>query len=600
MSDPLPSIDDFTNKGELPSLDEFITEEAETELPSVEQFVVEEEEEVLEEAVQTLEDANGESFAEVKDIVPPWPELVQMVNDIRRDIPEIPEIKYYDKELQELAAQIEQVESSIPTVPEIRYYDAEVEAICDQIDNVKHNIANLPEVKYYDEQLQELEGKLVGLKESLPEVKYYDTDINSLDKKIEEVRESIPKFPKWVNEVNEVPDFTWIGKTFSVIDDDFIKVGDNIKSIKERIDQEVTEISENFDLKDFENKVEFENVRKTIEETKNKIYEELKETAIKIWDHHHQFKDDDRKLKKQILSQYNKLNQNIQKQIAETQEKNYDSYKVFENYLGGLREEVENLPKVKYYDDTISDLKKNVSRDISKLNTKFEDASTNIVELYKLVEQIKGEQQTLSEGLLNEPPDVNNSDPLTPIDQNFVTIDQLQKHYKLFVERVQHQLATFGGGGSVELQYLEDITGIATNLSAYDGMYLTVDTSQAAGKNFKFASVSAGSTIWESNSTGIVTTANVGIGTTNAATALYVKGSATITGDLDVTGDIVYDEQTARNLNVTGIATINTLGVTGITTVGILTAYESITIGSTNVLTALSGKTSIGLAIALG
>ena len=89
--------------------------------------------------------------------------------------------------------------------------------------------------------MQQLEGKLVSLKESLPEVKYYDNDIVSLDEKIEQVRDSIPQFPKWVNEVNEVPDFSWIGKTFSVIDDDFVKVGDNIKAIRDRIDQEVAE-----------------------------------------------------------------------------------------------------------------------------------------------------------------------------------------------------------------------------------------------------------------------------------------------------------------------------------------------------------------------
>ena len=46
----------------------------------------------------------------------------------------------------------------------------------------------------------------------------------SLKEDIENVKNSIPTFPKWVNEVNEVPDFSWIGKTFSVIDDDFIKV----------------------------------------------------------------------------------------------------------------------------------------------------------------------------------------------------------------------------------------------------------------------------------------------------------------------------------------------------------------------------------------
>ena len=209
-------------------------------------------------------------------------------------------------------------------------------------------------------------------------------------------------------------------------------------------------------------------------------------------------------------------------------------------------------------------------------------------------------QSELQEGLLNIPPDEDNKDPLTPLDQNFVTLKELQSHYKLFVNRVQEQLATFGGGGAVELQYLDDITGIATNLSAYDGMYLTVDTSQAAGKNFKFASVSAGSTTWITNSTGIHTLSNVGIGTTNADTLLYVDGDATITGDLNVSGDIVYDEVDGRNLNITGIATINTLGVTGITTVGILTSYTSISVGSTNLLDEIGTKSSIGMVMALG
>ena len=90
MSDPLPSLDDFTDSSDLPSVDTYLKEE---ELPSVDEFVEEEEEKVIEEATQTLEDAEGNSFVEVKDIVPPWPELIRLVNDLRESIPEIPEIK---------------------------------------------------------------------------------------------------------------------------------------------------------------------------------------------------------------------------------------------------------------------------------------------------------------------------------------------------------------------------------------------------------------------------------------------------------------------------------------------------------------------------
>ena len=72
-------------------------------------------------------------------------------------------------------------------------------------------------------------------------------------------------------------------------------------------------------------------------------------------------------------------------------------------------------------------------------------------------------------------------------------------------------------------------------------------------------SVSSGSTTWIHTAAGIHTLSNVGIATTaRSDIPLYVEGDATITGSLNVTGDIVYDEVTGRNLNISGIATVGT------------------------------------------
>ena len=71
--------------------------------------------------------------------------------------------------------------------------------------------------------------------------------------------------------------------------------------------------------------------------------------------------------------------------------------------------------------------------------------------------------------------------------------------------------------------------------------------------------------------------------------------SGALTGN--VTGDVVGGVTGDVTGNVTG--NINSASASGISTVGILTAYSSVTIGSTNVLTAIDGKTSPGKAIAL-
>lgn len=83
-------------------------------------------------------------------------------------------------------------------------------------------------------------------------------------------------------------------------------------------------------------------------------------------------------------------------------------------------------------------------------------------DVYELRQQLKNTpipqpRKQLNEGLLNEPPNIKNSDPLTPLDQKFVTLDQLNDHYQLFINRIQQQMATIGGGGETQFKFLDDI-----------------------------------------------------------------------------------------------------------------------------------------------
>ena len=152
----------------------------------------------------------------------------------------------------------------------------------------------------------------------------------------------------------------------------------------------------------------------------------------------------------------------------------------------------------------------------------------------------------------------------TPLDQNFVTLDQLQEHYRLFINRVQQQISTIGGGGETRLQYLDDIAGISTNIGAYGGMALIVDTNQTGKdkhKKFKFGGVGAGGT-WASNSIGISTTKNVGIATTARTDfALYVGGDQYVDGNVTIGGTL----RTENKINVDSI--------------GIVTARTEINVG---------------------
>ena len=190
----------------------------------------------------------------------------------------------------------------------------------------------------------------------------------------------------------------------------------------------------------------------------------------------------------------------IRKDVSELTDSVNEFLEVFENNINDRYEELEknftedyrnNIKKkvsdlevkilrnethIKLQNKNLKEIQEEVKESIEKINLKeFESKSHKLVKKIKYLEEIFdkfSEKEILIENIISEPPSTKNKDPLTPLDQKFVTLDQLQDHYRLFINRIQQQLASLGGGGETRLKYLDDIVGIATNSSSYDGFFL--------------------------------------------------------------------------------------------------------------------------------
>ena len=525
----LPSINDFVeNSDNLPSIDDLLIKEGVEEFPSIQEFVEEEE---VEDIVEEVEEPVIESSSDLT-------ELLRLINDVRKDIPEIPKIKYYDEELEKLCEIVDQVRLEIPVVPEVKYYDAEIETICEQIDNVKeyinNSISKLPEVKYYDYQIEVLEEKLDKVKNTiseLPEVRYYENDLHFIKEEIENVKQIIEKEIPQISWIGKNFSFSWITENFQAIDDTIIKIDDSISTVKDNFNLNLEQLSEVVDVKRFESKVEIDELNKNLQEAKDNIWKELRESSLKIWEYHKEFKDDDRKLKKQIVSEYNSLKQNLEGQLKKVNQESIKTDELLLKYFAELKEQVSTFPEVKYYDDEIVDVRKEIG-----------SVKVDINELYKIVRNIKSSQkdlrEDLREGLLNEPAETKNSDPLTPLDKNFATLDDLQNHYRLFINRIQQQLASIGGGGETRLEFLDDIDRDSAKVN---GRFLKYDAASGkwigavgggGGSQTLDDTLGLGNTSSLGMSVGVSTFNNVVVG--GATTALFVNGDARITGILTI------------------------------------------------------------------
>ncbi len=268
--------------------------------------------------------------------------------------------------------------------------------------------------------------------------------------------------------------------------------------------------------------------------------EELFSSQINnIQENFENLQNDFKKSNKRDINNFNELKNIVSNNITDVKEEVYNIVGLLSNNLEEYSKELLNIRadviinehhinKVnKYFKEGVfSETEKSTFNNIKNNIVRLEKKIDFIRETYSKIEPEVIIREAINQDILNDPSDTENSDPLTPLDQKFVTLDQLQQHYRLFINRIQQQISTIGGGGETRLKYLDDIVGIATNSSSYDGKYLKYNHS--LGK-FEFADVS-------SSISGIATYAsNAGIATfaTSAGIATFASnaGIATYTSE---------------------------------------------------------------------
>jgi hypothetical protein len=274
---------------------------------------------------------------------------------------------------------------------------------------------------------------------------------------------------------------------------------------------------------------------------------------------------------------------------------------------------VRNESYLKSRNQTLEDLQEHILTTFSEINLeKIEKKNRELSKKIRYIEEVFekfDENKILNENLLSEPPSTTNQDPLTPLDKNFVTLDQLQEHYRLFINRIQQQLASIGGSGETKLKYLDDIVGIATNPSVYDGKFLRYYDSK---KSFEFSEVvldyasasgyasTAGIATYAPNA-GVATYApNAGIATyaPNAGIATYAPnaGIATYAPDSGISTAL----KTQRDFSISGdVATASSVSFNGTSNVNLSVAlstnFSANTLGIITASQFSTGLTGIGI-----
>ncbi len=351
--------------------------------------------------------------------------------------------------------------------------------------NVNQTLEGIGE--FVDDKYQQLTETLQGINgESLAGIL---EDFKILENIIQEFKENdIPKYKGFIIETER--------KTETKLNEFDEKFSTSLDSLEEnltgnvekkysytlqefqRLENEVINLKEN-DIPKYKGFI-IETEIKT--ENKINIFQKtLDETVSNVLEKINLIEDDKNNLVSQIVEKIDDVKK-LSNQVTEELEINESYTKELKDKIADLEINiVRNETHIKVQNKNFQAIQEEVKETLGKINLQeFEEKSYELGNKIKYLEEVFekfNEKQILTETIIVEPPSTDNKDPLTPLDQKFITLDQLQEHYRLFLNRIQQQLSTLGGGGETRLKYLDDIVGIATNPAVYDGKVLSYNHS---------------------------------------------------------------------------------------------------------------------------
>lgn len=119
--------------------------------------------------------------------------------------------------------------------------------------------------------------------------------------------------------------------------------------------------------------------------------------------------------------------------------------------------ESEALDQLSNFVESLEVVRKEKPQVVQENVVTIDDISSRLEEMVESVKEQAIAEIKEQKDLFGTSPKAQTQDPLTPLNQKFATIEDVQKHYSQFLTRIQQQLASIGGGGEVNFRYLDDV-----------------------------------------------------------------------------------------------------------------------------------------------